>query len=36
MAQRAGAAVTEATRSHAIYVSNPDVVAEVIRQAAKL
>jgi pimeloyl-ACP methyl ester carboxylesterase len=35
MASRAGAHVTEAPGSHAIYVSNPDVVAEVIRQAAK-
>jgi pimeloyl-ACP methyl ester carboxylesterase len=35
MASRAGAQVTEAPGSHAIYVSNPDVVAEVIRQAAK-
>lgn len=35
MAKRAGAQVTEAPGSHAIYVSNPEVVAEVIRQAAK-
>jgi pimeloyl-ACP methyl ester carboxylesterase len=35
MASRAGAHVTEAAGSHAIYVSSPEVVAEVIRQAAK-
>ena len=35
MAQRAGATVTEAPGSHAIYVSNPEVVADVIRQAAR-
>jgi pimeloyl-ACP methyl ester carboxylesterase len=35
MAKRAGAKVTEAPGSHAIYVSNPDAVAEVIRQAAE-
>jgi pimeloyl-ACP methyl ester carboxylesterase len=35
MASRAGAHVTESPGSHAIFVSNPDVVAEVIRQAAK-
>jgi pimeloyl-ACP methyl ester carboxylesterase len=35
MASRAGAHVTEAPGSHAIYVSSPEVVAEVIRQAAK-
>jgi pimeloyl-ACP methyl ester carboxylesterase len=35
MASRAGAHVTEAPGSHAIFVSNPEVVAEVIRQAAK-
>lgn len=34
MAHRAGAQVTEAPGSHAIYVSNPDVVASVIQQAA--
>lgn len=34
MASRAGSHVTEAPGSHAIYVSNPKVVAEVIRQAA--
>ncbi|MGA2832651.1 MAG: alpha/beta hydrolase [Terracidiphilus sp.] len=35
MASRAGAHVTEAPGSHAIYVSNPEVVAAVIRQAAE-
>ena len=35
MASRAGAHVTEVPGSHAIYVSNPGVVAEVVRQAAK-
>lgn len=35
MASRAGAYVTEAPGSHAIYVSTPEVVAEVIKQAAK-
>ena len=34
MASRAGANVTESPGSHAIYVSNPDVVASVIKQAA--
>jgi pimeloyl-ACP methyl ester carboxylesterase len=34
MASRAGSQVTEAPGSHAIYVSNPDVVASVIKQAA--
>jgi pimeloyl-ACP methyl ester carboxylesterase len=34
MANRAGAHVNEAPGSHAIYVSNPEVVASVIRQAA--
>jgi hypothetical protein len=35
MASRAGSQVTEAAGSHAIYVSNPEVVAAVIKQAAK-
>jgi pimeloyl-ACP methyl ester carboxylesterase len=35
MAARAGSQVTEAPGSHAIYVSNPEVVAAVIRQAAE-
>ncbi len=35
MAERAGATTSEAPGSHAIYVSHPDVVADVIRLAAK-
>lgn len=35
MAARAGATVSEAAGSHAIYVSKPDVVAATIAQAAK-
>ena len=35
MAERAGATTSEAPCSHAIYVSSPDVVADVIRLAAK-
>jgi pimeloyl-ACP methyl ester carboxylesterase len=35
MAKRAGATTSEAAGSHAIYVSRPDVVAEVILKAAK-
>lgn len=34
MARRAGADVTEAPGSHAIYVSSPEVVAAVIKQAS--
>jgi pimeloyl-ACP methyl ester carboxylesterase len=34
MASRAGSHVTETPGSHAIYVSNPEVVATVIKQAA--
>ena len=34
MSERAGAAVTEAEGSHAIYVSRPDVVAAIITTAA--
>ena len=34
MSERAGSAVTEASGSHAIYVSNPAAVAAVIAQAA--
>jgi hypothetical protein len=34
MASRAGAEVTEAPGSHAIYVSDPEAVASVIKQAA--
>jgi pimeloyl-ACP methyl ester carboxylesterase len=35
MASRAGSQVTEAPGSHAIYVSNPEVIAAVIKQAAE-
>lgn len=35
MAKRAGAKTTEVGGSHAIYVSNPRAVAEIIREAAK-
>ena len=35
MAKRAGASVVEAKGSHAIYVSQPDAVAELIEQAAQ-
>jgi len=35
MAGRAGSQVTEVPGSHAIYVSNPEVVAAVIKQAAE-
>ena len=34
MAERAGAAVTEAPGSHSIYLSQPQAVADLIRQAA--
>ena len=34
MSERAGATVTEAAGSHAIYVSQPQVVADLIKQAA--
>jgi hypothetical protein len=34
MAERAGATITEAEGSHVIMVSQPDVVADVIRTAA--
>ena len=36
MASRAGSQVTEVPGSHAIYVSNPEVVASVIKQAAEI
>ncbi|MFJ5224807.1 alpha/beta hydrolase [Streptomyces sp. NPDC088400] len=36
MAERAGATVTEAAGSHAIYISRPEAVAELIKQAATL
>jgi hypothetical protein len=35
MAERAKAAVTETPASHAVYVSQPAVVAAVITQAAR-
>jgi hypothetical protein len=35
MASRASSHVTEAPRSHAIFVSSPEVVASVIRNAAE-
>jgi pimeloyl-ACP methyl ester carboxylesterase len=35
MAERTGATVAEAPGSHAIYVSSPDVVADVIKKAAE-
>jgi pimeloyl-ACP methyl ester carboxylesterase len=35
MAERAGATISEAPGGHAIYVSRPDVVTDVIRAAAK-
>jgi hypothetical protein len=35
MATRASAQITEATGSHAIYVSPPEKVAAVIKRAAK-
>jgi hypothetical protein len=34
MAERAGSTVVEEAGSHAIYVSKPDVVADIIEQAA--
>jgi len=35
MAKRAGANVAEVPGSHAIYVSNPSAVADLIEQAAR-
>ena len=35
MSERAGSTVTEAPGSHSIYVSPPQVVAELIEQAAR-
>ena len=35
MAKRAGSTVVEAAGSHAIYVSKPEVVAALIKQAAE-
>ena len=34
MAERGGSTVSETTGSHAIYVSNPEAVAAVVRAAA--
>jgi hypothetical protein len=34
-AGRAGSAVIDAAGSHSIYVSRPDVVADIIEQAAR-
>ena len=34
MADRAGASVSEIAASHAVYVSQPQVVADLIKQAA--
>jgi hypothetical protein len=34
MAERAGASVAEASGSHSIYLSQPQAVANLIRQAA--
>ena len=36
MATRAGATVVETAGSHAVYVSNPKVAADLIKQAAKV
>ena len=35
MSKRAGSTVAEAKGSHAIYVSHPEAVADLIKQAAK-
>jgi len=35
MAKRAGSSVVESKGSHAVYVSQPEAVAELIRKAAK-
>jgi len=34
MSKRAGATVVEVSGSHAIYVSNPSAVADIVKQAA--
>ena len=34
MSERAGSTVVEVSGSHAIYVSKPDAVAEIVEQAA--
>jgi pimeloyl-ACP methyl ester carboxylesterase len=35
MAERAGASISEVAASHAVYVSQPAVVASLIKQAAR-
>jgi hypothetical protein len=35
MSKRAGSSVVEVQGSHAVYVSQPEAVAELIRRAAK-
>jgi hypothetical protein len=35
MSKRAGSSVVEVKGSHAVYVSQPEAVAELIRKAAK-
>jgi hypothetical protein len=35
MSKRAGATVVETKGSHAVYVSKPDVVASIIKSAAR-
>ena len=35
MSKRAGATVVESAGSHAVYVSQPEAVAAIIKQAAK-
>lgn len=35
MSKRAGATVTEVTGSHGVYVSKPEAVVALIKQAAK-
>lgn len=35
MAERAGSTVVEVPGSHAVYVSNPGAVADLIKQAAE-
>ena len=36
MSQRAGSTVTEVRASHAVYVSRPDTVADLVADAAKV
>jgi hypothetical protein len=35
MARRAGASVVESKGSHSVYISQPEAVAQIIRQAAE-